>query len=196
MTRENIPKKIKDALFDEYNHRCAICGSDRPHIHHIDENHANNDIRNLLPLCPNCHLRDQHNPTRGIEIPKLQLFRSYKDPSILKPQFHPIYIRQLFLADVEAGDAEIDDLERQAIELIEFIESLEMGKFYSKRLTELIGPLPRTLVFPFGADVHPAIKQQIKEGRRSYRQKLLAGRETARNLLVEQLRYQPWANGT
>lgn len=194
MVRDSIPRGIKDKLLDEYNHRCAICGGDRPHIHHIDENHANNDIQNLLPLCPNCHLRDQHNPTRRIEIPKLQLFRLYKDPAILKPQFHPIYIRQVFLDDVEPNEAEINDLECQATELIELIESFEMGKFYAKRLDELIGPLPRTLVFPFGVDASPQIKQQVKDGRRSYRQKLIANREAARSLLIEQLRYQPWAN--
>ena len=47
MTRENIPKKTKEALLDEYDHRCAICGGDRPHVHHIDENPSNNEI-----LCP------------------------------------------------------------------------------------------------------------------------------------------------
>ena len=100
MARVSILKKTSEALHDEYNHRCAICGSDRPQLHHIDENHANNDLLNLLPLCPNCHLRDQHNPTRKVEVPKLQLFRKYKDPAVLKPQFHPMFIRQQFLATV------------------------------------------------------------------------------------------------
>ena len=87
MKRALMPKKLKDDLLDEYDHRCAVCGGDRPHIHHIDEDATNNKLDNLLPLCPNCHLRDQNNPTRKIDIPKLRIFRKYKDPAILKPQF-------------------------------------------------------------------------------------------------------------
>lgn len=140
MARESIPKKLKDTLLDEYDHRCAVCGGDRPHIHHIDEDASHNELHNLLPLCPNCHLRDQHNPTRKIDISKLQLFRKYKDPAILKPQFHPIYLRQCFLSTVVPGEDPTADLESQATELIEFIQALAMGDFYGKRLTELVGP--------------------------------------------------------
>ncbi len=89
MVRKQIPKPIREAVLDEYNHRCAVCGGDRPQIHHIDEDHDNNDPMNLIPLCPNNHLNDQHNPTRKIPIPILSLFRKYKDPAILKPQFKP-----------------------------------------------------------------------------------------------------------
>ncbi len=114
-------EKIKDALLDEYDHRCAVCGGGRPHVHHIDEDASHNDLLNLLPLCPNCHLRDQHNPTRKVEIPKLQLFRKFKDPAILKPQFHPIYTRQLFLDAIVLGEEAISEIENQAGELTELI---------------------------------------------------------------------------
>ena len=40
-------------------HKCALCGWDKDErvlqVHHIDENHNNNDISNLIILCPNCH---------------------------------------------------------------------------------------------------------------------------------------------
>jgi 5-methylcytosine-specific restriction endonuclease McrA len=62
-SRAKIPTALREAVLKSYNHRCAICGSDHPQIHHIDENPGNNDELNLLPLCPNCHLTDQHNPT-------------------------------------------------------------------------------------------------------------------------------------
>ena len=39
-----------------WKHECAICGFDRiVAIHHIDEDHHNNDPKNLIPLCPNHH---------------------------------------------------------------------------------------------------------------------------------------------
>lgn len=194
MTREAIPKKIRDALLDEYDHRCAVCGGDRPQVHHIDEDAANNDLSNLLPLCPNCHLRDQHNPTRRIEIPKLKLFRTYKDPTILRPQFHPIYIRQVFLDSVVLSQDGVGELEAQAKELIELIQSLEMGEFYGKRITEIIGPLRRAFVMSLGSGPDYRYEQQRREANHDYRQHLIANREPARALIVELLRYQGWAN--
>ena len=42
--------------FQTWPRRCAICGFDRiVAIHHIDEDHSNNDPINLIPLCPNHH---------------------------------------------------------------------------------------------------------------------------------------------
>lgn len=194
MTREPIPKKIREAVSDEYNHRCAICGSDRPHIHHIDEDATNNTISNLLPLCPNCHLRDQHNPTRKVEISKLKLFREYKDPAILKPQFDPVYKRQLFLDSVEIHKEEDDFLENHAKELIEFVASLEMGNFYSKRIHELIGE-PENIVFGILSKSHAShITKQLKNRNAEYRKKLVANSHKVKALLIELLRYQAWAN--
>lgn len=194
MTRETIPKRLKDDLLDEYDHRCAVCGGDRPHVHHIDEDASHNELQNLLPLCPNCHLRDQHNPTRKIDIPKLQLFRRYKDPAILKPQFHPIYLRQCFLDNVELGDDSVTGLESQATELIEFIQALEMGEFYGKRLTELIGPLRRGFIMSLEAGTDHRYERQLRSVNHDYRQKLIENRNSAQALLVELLRYQGWAN--
>ena len=45
--------------FLAYPHKCAKCGYDEDErileVHHIDENRNNNDITNLIILCPNCH---------------------------------------------------------------------------------------------------------------------------------------------
>jgi 5-methylcytosine-specific restriction endonuclease McrA len=86
--RAHIPRTVRDQVMGEFNHRCAKCGADHPHLHHIDEDPSNNDPMNLIPLRPNCHLIDQHNPTQRIEPERLMLFRKYKDPAILTPQFH------------------------------------------------------------------------------------------------------------
>ncbi len=146
---------------------------------------------NLLPLCCNCHLRDQHNPARKIDIPKLQLFRKYKTPAILKPQFHPIYTRQLFLETIEVNEECVREIESQAKELIQFIKLLEMGEFYSNKLNELIGPLNRALVSNmFDSKPNP----QVGINNQDYRKKLIEKREPARTLLIEQLRFQDWAN--
>jgi hypothetical protein len=56
--RPSIPAKIKMRLQKEVNSQCPFCqNQDVEHfeIHHLDENPANNDISNLLLLCPICH---------------------------------------------------------------------------------------------------------------------------------------------
>lgn len=194
MPRESIPKGLREKVFDEYDHRCAVCASDRPHLHHIDEDATNNTLENLLPLCPNCHLRDQHNPTRKVDIPKLKLFREYKDPSILKPQFHPIYLRQMFLDDVQINIDPVDSLEKKASELIEFVASLEMGDFYSKRLKELIGRQSMAFMFSLSSGHNPEFERQVNRSRESYRKQLVENNKHAKGLLVELLRYQTWAD--
>ncbi len=45
--------------FKEYEHKCAVCGwceDERVlEVHHIDEDRTNNDVINLIILCPICH---------------------------------------------------------------------------------------------------------------------------------------------
>ncbi len=194
MSRPTIPKKTSEAVLGEYSHRCAIFGSDRPHLHHVDEDPSNNDPSNLLPLCPNCHLRDQHNPTHKVEIAKLQMFRDFKDPAILKPQFHPLFVRQEFLSTVTDGEDSVSDLERRSTELIEFVQAMEMGEFYAKRLLELLSPLRYPFVMSLGGGPDPEYERQLRRKNKDYRAKLLANRRAAQVLLVELLRYQKWAN--
>ena len=56
--RKSIPAKTKAHLQKEINSTCPFCPSkDVGHfqIHHIDENIENNEMNNLLMLCPTCH---------------------------------------------------------------------------------------------------------------------------------------------
>jgi hypothetical protein len=56
--RKSIPAKTKALFQKEINSLCPHCpNEDVGHfqIHHIDENPENNDIGNLLMLCPTCH---------------------------------------------------------------------------------------------------------------------------------------------
>lgn len=49
----------RDWAFEKYPHQCAVCGwnedEDILEVHHIDENRQNNELDNLIILCPNCH---------------------------------------------------------------------------------------------------------------------------------------------
>lgn len=47
--------------FRSYSHCCAICNWDEDEeilqVHHIDEDRQNNELTNLIILCPNCHAK-------------------------------------------------------------------------------------------------------------------------------------------
>jgi len=192
MARKAMTEKLKDTIRKEFNYKCAICGKDNPQIHHIDEDHANNSIDNLLPLCPNCHLTDQHNPTRKVDIPKLQLFRKYKDPTILKSQFHPLYERSLFLSNLEENGEDVKELFEQVNSLIEFIKSLEMGAFYSKELEKLIKQDRRPRAISIGSDYDSKYEQSKKDDNLQDRIKLIENSVKVIDLIIEILRYQKW----
>jgi len=56
----------RQKAFDTYEHKCAVCGFDPESeiylldVHHIDEDRNNNDISNLIILCPICHRKITH----------------------------------------------------------------------------------------------------------------------------------------
>ena len=192
-TRLTVPKAIREAVLKEFNHRCAICGTDRPQVHHIDEDPSNNDLLNLIPLCPNCHLVDQHNPTIPMDPEKLRLFREFKDPTILRPQFHPLFKRMKFLNLVKS-DSDVRDLDAQCNELTEFIAVLEMGAFYSKRIGELLKK-PPVAIAPVHYDRSEGWSSSFSNNEsksKQYMEQLMSGREQVYSLIVELLRFQSW----
>jgi hypothetical protein len=189
--RVSIPSSIRDSVLREFNHRCAICGADRPQIHHIDEDPGNNDPGNLLPICPNCHLTDQHNPTVPADPEKLALFRRYKDPAILAPQFEPLFARMRFLARIADAD-NTDELEKKSRELEAFVIYLEMGEFYSKAILELLEAPSRARVRLLDGPPDPREEEDERKFRESYRQQLRLAQPEVFRLVIELLRYQNW----
>jgi hypothetical protein len=188
-TRISIPPKTSEKVLKEFNHRCAKCGADNPHLHHIDENPSNNDPLNLIPLCPNCHLIDQHNPTRLVEPGKLSLFRIYKDPTILKPQFQPIFTRLQFFESAQ-GEFDLEELEQKAIELVEFIFTMEKGEFYGTIIGRAI--IPQDLIIQ-NVSV-PRFKNDAHKSQRTieYYQNLQKVKGQVYSWVIESLRFQSW----
>jgi hypothetical protein len=183
--RQELPKTVRDKILSEFNHRCAICGNTRPQIYHIDKNHKNNEISNLLPLCPNHHLSDQHNPTKPFDPIRLSLFRHYKDPNILCAQFEPIFARIKFLL-VEHEKIPLKYLEHYSKDLVRFISALEMGNYYATVIQEYLDSATRT-TYTLNQTIETCDKDED-----IYRYKLLAKRNEIISLVVECLRYQKW----
>ena len=63
--------RVRKFIISAFDYRCQICGKESTilHVHHIDHNHNNNDIYNMLPLCKTCHI----NLHSGIQLKKLPL---------------------------------------------------------------------------------------------------------------------------
>ena len=189
--RASIPKAIRDMVLNEFNHRCAMCGADRPQIHHIDGDSANNTPENLLPLCPNNHLLDSHNPTQPVNPDKLRLLRRFKDPLVLSPAFDPLFRRSLFLLQMRDIPFQPDVTQSQVEELVAFVRALAMGTFYADRLQQLLSPPPNPGVWTENTQDWE-FQEHRDRGEREFRAKLLANRDTAVCLIVELLRYQQW----
>ena len=188
--RKKVPSAVKEGVLREFRHRCAICGHDDPHIHHINGDSANNEPMNLLPLCPNCHLTDHHDPTAPVDSEKVALFRHYKDPTILKPQFGPLFTR---LAVLKAEGA-ASRVYRQAAELVSFVRALDMGDFYGGEIEALLSPSPSNqwfLVRRRGSASEDELEKRRESGD-AYIRKVRASADRVRELIVELLRYQHW----
>jgi hypothetical protein len=49
-------KSYKTICWYHHGKKCILCGEDKiVEVHHMDENHKNNNPKNLVPLCPTHH---------------------------------------------------------------------------------------------------------------------------------------------
>ena len=64
-----------DVCFRHWGKKCVICGWNiSVDVHHVDDNHHNNDEKNLIPLCANHHMMtrmNEHKETIKKQIIKL-----------------------------------------------------------------------------------------------------------------------------
>ncbi len=72
-TRTSIPQKakVRAELQREIESQCPFCDSievGQFQIHHIDENPANNQMINLLLLCPTCHSKITKGDISQVEV--------------------------------------------------------------------------------------------------------------------------------
>ena len=54
----NGKSSYRKKAFAKYEHKCSVCGYDDVRVlevHHINSNRDDNDLSNLIILCPTCH---------------------------------------------------------------------------------------------------------------------------------------------
>jgi hypothetical protein len=61
--REPLSSDLREHILKRAHYKCENpdCKAHiKPHIHHIDGDNSNNNPRNLIALCPNCHTKAHH----------------------------------------------------------------------------------------------------------------------------------------
>ena len=189
--RKKIPKAISEQVLKEFRHRCAVCGQHEPQIHHIDEDPSNNVPENLLPLCPNCHLQDSHDPTSPPDPLKIRLFRRSKDPVVLDPKFHPIWTRLKFLR--ESDEERVASWEWSCHNLIGFIKALKMGEYYANSVIGILNE-PRSHYIVYQKRIGNELSEEDISHDPDLQKEVVAYRATViEDICVEMLRYQGWS---
>ncbi len=190
--RSSIPKQVSESVLKEYRHRCAVCGRHDPHLHHLNEDPTDHDPHNLLPLCPNCHLQDAHDPTTPPHPYKLRLFRKYKDPLILDPRFHPIFCRMLFLRDDKLAEIAPGAINRLGGDLLEFVAHFKMGGFYRKKLKDVARNHFALYAEKCSLEGRPLTQQHIRNDPALRAESYEYRNAQVESLVVELIRYQEW----
>ncbi len=93
-------KLLKRLIEEKYKqYKCEICGTSewmgKPlslQLHHLDGNHTNNLLENLIVLCPNCH--SQTDNFSGKNIKKIKLKKNYKEKTIINPPINKKDLKQ------------------------------------------------------------------------------------------------------
>jgi len=79
-SRISVPQSTAAKLLFQNRHRCCVCREPRKpvHIHHIDENPANNYLRNLAVLCLDHHsdVTGSEGSGRNYSVDEILLFKS------------------------------------------------------------------------------------------------------------------------
>ncbi|MCW5205465.1 HNH endonuclease [Desulfobulbus sp. F5] len=104
--RPRIIQKAKSLLQKEISSICPFCGNedvDHFHFHHIDENPENNDMLNLLMLCPICHSKiTKGDITReDVERKKRDISTNQKDVLLFFQEIAPLIFDLIIFGEQE-----------------------------------------------------------------------------------------------
>lgn len=104
--RPRIIQKAKSLLQKEISSMCPFCGNedvDHFQFHHIDENPENNDMLNLLMLCPICHSKiTKGDITReDVERKKRDISTNQKDVLLFFQEIAPLIFDLIIFGEQE-----------------------------------------------------------------------------------------------
>ena len=118
---------------------------------------------------------------------KCVFFRRCKDPFILDPRFHPIWVRLKFLREPDASGWKYccEDLKA-------FVKAFQMGEYYSKRIGSVLQFTFEHLVAHLRNHGQDVTKAQIQYDPKRHGEHDEFRASEIERLCVEMLRYQDW----
>jgi len=93
---------------------------------------------------------------------------------------------------IEENHEDVKEIFEQVKSLINFVNSLEMGAFYSKELEKLIKQDNHAYAISLNGGHDYRYEQAKRDNNLAVRKKLIANRDKAIYLIIELLRYQKW----
>lgn len=76
ISRNRNISNYRTIAFRSHKKRCVVCGEDKiVEVHHYDKNHINNEIDNLIPLCPTHH-KYYHSRYKYLVNDKIEEFKN------------------------------------------------------------------------------------------------------------------------
>ena len=184
--RTTIPKPRKDKILVKFNHQCVVCSESLHEVHHIDEDPSNHDEDNLIVLCPNCHQGKVHGKSIRITADQLKLYLRTGKKSIFNSIYHILASKIDFLQNDKYLHLPIDDISEKVGDLIEFINHLKLGEYYSKKLKDLLIRDPISFI-PM-SDYE--FKKQSEEIEKAHKEKINNNKDEAIGLVFECLEVQ------
>ncbi len=130
-TRKPIPQKIKAVLQKEIGSVCPFCQNkdvDHFEFHHIDENPENNEVSNLLMLCPTCHSKITKGDITKEEVIKVKQRVSGE----LKPKLPKDIEELLKKAKDVRNDSKFSEAKEIYVEALKLSEKLNDGYSIAK----------------------------------------------------------------
>jgi hypothetical protein len=170
MNRRKIPQetKVRATLQQEIASACPFCKDisvGHFQIHHIDENPSNNELNNLILVCPNCHSKITKNDISKIMVirKKKELMKDFNQN--LKYTSAPIFninspVKESIIGNVENIYLNPINVNRQIIRPTEIHITQEQASMIKKLIDDIIDIKIKAGKLPLAGMVSKAYQNQ------------------------------------
>lgn len=118
-------KEIREQILKRDKYTCFYCGfkaNKFQEVHHIDDNHANNNVNNLTTVCPICHAC-KHVGFSGIKNRAFLIY--YPDMSQVELNYLIKILWFGFNSKIDENNKESIEIKNKCIDLIKIFDNLK-----------------------------------------------------------------------
>lgn len=119
-------------------------------------------------------------------------YRRLREPVILAPQFHPLFVRLEFLRRV-TPTTPVKEIDRDVAELVQFVRTLNMGQFYGDKMEALLRRARCIYIPKSWRATDSECETALAAEERKYREKVAACHAEVWDLIMELCSFQGWS---